>query len=128
MIDQMALPPCHVMFQMDLNSKNELSCHVYMRSADVFLGVPFNIASYALLTKLIANQLSLKTRDLIISFGNIHLYENHYGQALEQLSRVEYEFPEIEIDKSATVDNFCREHVKLLNYNHHPFIPAAVAV
>lgn len=127
-VDQMALPPCHTMFQFYV-ADGKLSCQLYQRSADVFLGVPFNIASYALFTMMVAQVCGLESGDFIHTFGDAHLYSNHMEQAHLQLSREVKSLPLMEINPdvkdifSFTIDDF-----KLSNYDPHPHIKGAVAV
>jgi thymidylate synthase len=126
--ERVALPPCHTLFQFYV-SDGRLSCQLYQRSADVFLGVPFNIASYALLTMMIASVSGLKPGDFIHTFGDVHLYSNHLDQARLQLSRQPRPLPTMFIDPS--VDNlfdFRYEHFQLKDYLPHPRIKAPVAV
>jgi thymidylate synthase len=127
-IDQMVLPPCHVLFQFYV-ADGRLSCQLYQRSADVFIGVPFNIASYALLTMMIAQVCGLKAGDFIHTFGDVHLYRNHFSQAQLQLTRLPYPLPHMIINPA--VDNiftFQEQDFKLLDYQAHPHIKAEVAV
>ena len=126
-IPSMALAPCHILFQFYVQD-GKLSCQLYQRSADVFLGVPFNIASYALLTHMIANVCDLKVGDFIHTLGDAHLYNNHLAQAEEQLSRSPLEPPQIEVVKKGSIDEYEYEDFKLINYQHHPHIPAVVAI
>jgi thymidylate synthase len=127
-VDQMALPPCHTIFQFYV-ADGKLSCQLYQRSADVFLGVPFNIASYALFTMMVAQVCDLEPGDFIHTFGDAHLYSNHMEQAHLQLSREVRTLPLMEINPevkdifSFTIDDF-----KLCNYDPHPHIKGAVAV
>ena len=126
--ERVALPPCHTLFQFYV-SDGRLSCQLYQRSADVFLGVPFNIASYALLTMMIASVSGLKPGDFVHTFGDVHLYNNHVDQARLQLSRQPRPSPTMLIDPS--VDNlfdFRHEHFQLKDYLPHPRIKAPVAV
>jgi len=126
--ERVALPPCHTLFQFYV-SEGRLSCQLYQRSADVFLGVPFNIASYALLTMMIASVSGLKPGDFVHTFGDVHLYRNHVDQARLQLSRQPRPLPTMQIDPS--VDNlfdFRHEHFQLKDYLPHPRIKAPVAV
>ncbi|WP_455476669.1 thymidylate synthase [Bartonella sp. B41] len=128
LIDEMALPPCHCLFQFYV-SEDKLSCHLYQRSADVFLGIPFNIASYALLTMMIAQVSGLKVGDFIHTLGDAHLYSNHFEQAKCQLSRVPNALPSIIINSAVTdLFSFKFEDFELLNYEAHPHIKAVVAV
>ncbi|MFN8438680.1 MAG: thymidylate synthase [Cytophagales bacterium] len=127
-IDSMALPPCHTMFQFYV-ADGKLSCQLYQRSADVFLGVPFNIASYALLTMMVAQVCGLKYGDFIHTFGDAHLYTNHFEQATLQLSRESRTLPLMKINPA--VDNifeFKFEDFSLENYDPHPHIKADVSV
>ena len=122
------LPPCHTLFQFYV-ADGKLSCQLYQRSADVFLGVPFNIASYALLTFMIAKVTGFEPGDFVHTFGDAHLYLNHFDQVNEQLSRDSYPLPNLIInDKVATLFDFLYEDFELRNYQHHPAIPAPVAV
>ena len=128
-LDQMALPPCHVMSQFYVNKNKELSCHMYQRSVDVFLGLPFNIASYALLTHLIAKHCGYNVGELIISTGDTHIYEDHVEQVKEQLTREEFPAPTLRInpDKS-NIFEFTMEDIVLENYQSHGQLKAKMAV
>jgi len=127
-VDQMALPPCHTMFQFYV-SNGELSCQLYQRSADVFLGVPFNIASYALLTMMVAQVCGLKPKDFVHTFGDAHIYSNHVEQAKLQLSREPRPLPQMRINPSVnSIFDFQYEDFTLENYDPHPHIKAEVAV
>ena len=127
-VPKMALPPCHCLFQFYV-ANGKLSCQLYQRSADIFLGVPFNIASYALLTLMVAQVTGLKPGEFIHSFGDAHLYLNHLDQAREQLSRKPYALPTMRIDPQAKdIFAFRYEDFKLENYQAHPHIKAEVAV
>lgn len=127
-IPNMALPPCHTLFQFYV-ADGKLSCQLYQRSADVFLGVPFNIASYALLTHLIAHETGLEVGDFVHTLGDAHLYSNHIDQMNEQLSRDIREFPTLEINKEKqSIFEFEMEDIKLLDYEPHPTIKAPIAV
>jgi thymidylate synthase len=122
------LPPCHTLFQFYV-ADGKLSCQLYQRSADVFLGVPFNIASYALLTFMIAKVTGFEPGDFVHTFGDAHLYLNHFDQVNEQLSRDSYPLPNLIInDEASTLFDFLYEDFELRNYQHHPAIPASVAV
>ena len=127
-IDTMALPPCHTIFQFYvLNGK--LSCQLYQRSADVFLGVPFNIASYALLTMMVAQVCNLKLGDFVHTFGDAHIYLNHLEQAKLQLTRMPKHPPILRLNgNQKVIEDFKFEDFEILNYNHHPHIPAPIAV
>ena len=127
-VNQMALPPCHVLFQFYVN-EGELSCQLYQRSADLFLGVPFNIASYALLTMMIAQVCHLRPGDFVHTFGDLHLYQNHLEQAREQLSREPRPLPRMQLNHEVRrIEDFRYEDFALLNYNPHPSIKAPIAV
>ncbi len=124
----MALPPCHCLFQFYV-ADGKLSCQLYQRSADIFLGVPFNIASYALLTLMVAQVTGLKPGEFVHSFGDAHLYLNHLDQAREQLSRRPYPLPVMRIDPAVTdIFAFRYEDFTLENYQAHPAIRAEIAV
>jgi len=127
-IENMALPPCHVMFQFYVHN-NKLSCQLYQRSADVFLGVPFNIASYALLTMMIAQVCNLELGEFIHTFGDVHLYSNHFEQAKTQLSREIRSLPKMIINPEInSIFDFKYEDFQIVDYNPHPAIKADVAV
>ena len=127
-IDTMALPPCHVLFQFYVN-EGELSCQLYQRSADLFLGVPFNIASYSLLTMMMAQVCDLKPGDFVHTFGDLHLYSNHLEQASEQLSRTCRPLPRMVLNPAVKrIEDFQFEDFTLLDYNPYPSIKAPIAV
>ena len=127
-IDKMALPPCHTFFQFYV-SEGRLSCQLYQRSADVFLGVPFNIASYSLLTLMMAQVCNLETGDFVHTFGDAHLYSNHLEQARLQLSRAPRKLPQMIINPEVkSIFDFRYEDFILENYDPHPHIKAQVAV
>ena len=126
-IPSMALAPCHILFQFYVVD-GKLSCQLYQRSADIFLGVPFNIASYALLTHMIAEVCDLEVGDFVHTLGDAHLYLNHLEQAEEQLSRNPLEPPQIIVQPKKSIDEFEFEDFELVNYQFHPHIPAKVAV
>lgn len=128
-LDQMALPPCHVMSQFYINKNRELSCHMYQRSVDVFLGLPFNIASYALLTHLIAQVCDMKVGELVISTGDTHIYQDHIEQVKEQLTRTPTELPTLWLDSNIhNIDEFTMGSMRLENYNPMDSIKAKMAV
>ncbi len=127
-ISNMALPPCHTMFQFYV-AEGKLSCQLYQRSADIFLGVPFNIASYALLTHMLAQQTDLKVGDFVWTGGDCHLYLNHLEQVEEQLSREPLALPRLAIRRRPdSIFDYQFEDFEILNYEFHPHIKAAVAV
>lgn len=123
----MALPPCHCLFQFYV-ADGKLSCQLYQRSADMFLGVPFNIASYALLTHMIAQQCDLDVGEFIWTGGDCHIYNNHMDQVTLQLSRQALQPPSLVLQKAPSIFHYTLEHVQFVNYNHHPAIKAPVAV
>ena len=127
-IDQMALPPCHCLFQFYV-ADNKLSCQLYQRSADTFLGVPFNIASYALLTMMVAQVCDLELGEFIHTFGDVHLYSDHIEQAKLQLTRAPRPLPQMKINPEVkNIFEFKFEDFELLNYDPHPHIKAKVSV
>lgn len=127
-LEQMALPPCHALFQFYVND-NKLSCQLYQRSADIFLGVPFNIASYALLTMMIAQVCQLQAHEFVHTFGDLHLYANHVEQAREQLAREPRSAPRMHINPERTrIEDFRFEDFQLIDYDPHPAIKAPIAV
>jgi thymidylate synthase len=127
-IPSMALPPCHAFFQFYV-ANNKLSCQLYQRSADVFLGVPFNIASYALLTHMVAQVCGLGVGEFVHTMGDAHLYLNHMEQAKLQLSREPRPLPRLVLDPAVkNLDDFFYEHIQLVGYDPHPAIKAPVAV
>jgi thymidylate synthase len=127
-VDKMALPPCHCLFQFYV-ADGRLSCQLYQRSADIFLGVPFNIASYALLTMMVAQVTGYRPGDFVHTFGDAHLYLNHLDQARLQLSREPYPRPEMRLNPAVTsIFDFQYEDFELVNYQSHPRISAPIAV
>jgi thymidylate synthase len=127
-VDQMALPPCHCLFQFFV-ADGRLSCQLYQRSADVFLGVPFNIASYALLTQMMAQVTGLAPGEFVHTFGDAHLYANHFEQARTQLARAPYAAPTMSLNPARTdIFAFEYEDFTLSNYVAHPAIKAPIAV
>ena len=126
-ISRMALPPCHMFFQF-YAADGRLSCQLYQRSADLFLGVPFNIASYALLTHMVAQQVGLEVGEFIWTGGDCHIYDNHVEQVTEQLSRSPFPAPRLELRRAASILDHTFEDVTVVGYQHHPAIKAPVAV
>ena len=126
-IPQMALAPCHAMFQFYV-ADGRLSCQLYQRSADLFLGVPFNIASYALLTHMIAQQAGLDVGDFVWTGGDCHIYSNHFEQVKLQLSREPYPYPTLNLTQRESLMDYDIDDVTFDNYQHHPGIKAPVAV
>jgi len=127
-IEQMALPPCHAFFQFYV-ADNKLSCQLYQRSADIFLGVPFNIASYALLTMMVAQVCDLEVGDFVHTLGDAHIYTNHFEQTKLQLSRLPKELPKMNINKNIKdIFSFTYEDFKLTDYNYDPHIKGKVAI
>jgi thymidylate synthase len=127
-IDKMALAPCHTLFQFYVQD-GELSCQLYQRSADLFLGVPFNIASYALLTMMVAQVCGLKPGTFVHTFGDLHLYSNHLEQARLQLSRDPRPLPQMKLNpKAKNIHDFVYEDFQLVGYDPHPAIKAPIAV
>ena len=127
-VGSMALPPCHCLFQFYV-AKNKLSCQLYQRSADIFLGVPFNIASYSILTHMIANVTGLSVGDFVHTLGDAHLYSNHFEQTKLQLSRSSKKLPKLKISKRhSDINEFRFEDFEITDYDPYPNIPAPVAV
>lgn len=127
-VEQMALPPCHALFQFYI-SEGELSCQLYQRSADIFLGVPFNIASYALLTLMVAQVCGLKPGEFVHTFGDLHLYSNHVEQAKLQLSREPRPLPQMKLNPAVkNIHDFKYEDFELTGYDPYPAIKAPIAV
>lgn len=123
----MALAPCHALFQFYV-ADGRLSCQLYQRSADLFLGVPFNIASYALLTHMVAQQVGLEVGDFVWTGGDCHVYDNHVDQVTEQLGREPFPAPTLRLRKAASILDYTYEDVEIVDYRHHPAIKAPVAV
>jgi len=126
-IPSMALAPCHAFFQFYV-ADGRLSCQIYQRSADLFLGVPFNIASYALLTHMVAQQTGHEVGDLVWTGGDCHVYDNHVDQVTEQLSREPFPLPTLQLRKAASIFDYTFEDIEVVGYQHHPGIKAPVAV
>lgn len=126
-IPQMALPPCHAFFQFYV-ADGKLSCQLYQRSADMFLGVPFNIASYALLTHMVAAQTGLDVGEFVWTGGDCHIYDNHREQVAEQLSREAYPYPTLTLAQRDSIFDYTFDDVEIVDYQHHPAIKAPVAV
>ena len=128
-LDSMALPPCHVLSQFYVSKNGKLSCHMYQRSQDVFLGAPFNYASYALFTHMIAQVCDLTVGELIVSTGDTHIYHTHIDQVKEQLTRKPYELPKLWLNPSITdIDKFTMNDIKLIDYQSHGQLKAPMAV
>ncbi|OZF39103.1 thymidylate synthase [Rhodococcus sp. 14-2483-1-2] len=126
-IPRMALPPCHAFFQFYV-ADGKLSCQLYQRSADMFLGVPFNIASYALLTHMVAAQTGLEVGEFVWTGGDCHIYDNHRDQVTEQLSREPYPYPILKLAQRNSIFDYTYEDIEIVDYRHHPAIKAPVAV
>ena len=127
-LDERALLPCHAFFQFYVND-GKLSCQLYQRSADAFLGVPFNISSYSLLTCMMAQVCGLVPGEFVWTGGDCHLYLNHLEQARLQITRVPLELPILRLDPTITsIDDFSQEHIEIEDYNHHPHISAPISV
>ncbi|MCC9173382.1 thymidylate synthase [Arthrobacter sp. zg-Y179] len=127
-VENMALPPCHALFQFYV-ADGKLSCQLYQRSADTFLGVPFNIASYALLTLMVAQQTGLEPGEFVWSGGDVHIYDNHVDQVREQLSREPFPYPKLRIRRTPeSIFDYTLEDFEVLDYRHHPGIKAPIAV
>ena len=126
-IEDMALPPCHCLFQFYV-ARGKLSCQLYQRSADFFLGVPFNIASYALLTHMVAEQCDLEPGEFVWTGGDVHLYKNHIDQAREQLGREPRAFPTLKLKKAKDIFSYEASHFEILDYDPHPAISGKVSV
>ncbi|HZL81118.1 MAG TPA: thymidylate synthase, partial [Demequina sp.] len=127
LIDEMALPPCHALFQFYV-ADGKLSCQLYQRSADLFLGVPFNIASYALLTHMIAAQTGLDVGDFVWTGGDCHIYSNHMDQVELQLSRAPYPYPTLRLAQKESLLDYDIDDIEIVDYQHHPGIKAPIAV
>ena len=128
-VDMMALPPCHTMSQFYVSNDRKLSCNMYQRSADLFLGVPFNIASYSLLTYMIAHVCKLGVGDFNHIFGDCHVYEDHFDAVKEQLERQAEHFPKLKINRTVeSIDDFKMEDFELIGYDPQPFIKASMSV
>ena len=124
----MALMPCHAFFQFYVND-GRLSCQLYQRSADAFLGVPFNISSYSLLTCMMAQVCDLEPGEFVWTGGDCHLYLNHLDQAREQIARVPLELPTLRLHPDVkSIDDFTYENIEIVDYNHHPHIPAPISI
>ena len=128
-IDQMALPPCHCFFQFDVTPDGKLNCMLYQRSCDMFLGVPFNIASYSLLTMMIAQVCGLKPGEFVHTLGNAHIYSNHFEQVKLQLTREPLPLPQVKLNPEIkNIDDFRFEDIELVDYQSHGVIKGEVAV
>nr|WP_221243705.1 thymidylate synthase [Micrococcus sp. TA1] len=127
-VEKMALPPCHALFQFYV-ADGRLSCQLYQRSADLFLGVPFNIASYALLTVMMARQTGLEPGEFVWTGGDCHIYSNHVDQVREQLARTPYPYPRLRLNRQPEdIFSYAYEDFELVDYQHHPTIKAPIAV
>ena len=126
-LSKMALPPCHLLFQFYV-ADGKLSCQLYQRSADMFLGVPFNIASYSLLTHMVAQQVGLEVGEFIWTGGDCHIYDNHVEQVTTQLTREPYPYPQLRLRQAETIFDYRYEDFEVVGYQHHPGIKAPVAV
>lgn len=126
-VNKSVLPPCHILFQFYIDKNERLSCQLYQRSADIFLGVPFNIASYSILTHLIAREIGRQPGEFVHTFGDLHLYENHVEAAKEQLTRTPMPFPRMSVDTDLPLDQLGLDHIKFHHYNSHPTIKAPVS-
>lgn len=126
-LSNMALPPCHLLFQFYV-ADGKLSCQLYQRSADMFLGVPFNIASYSLLTHMVAQQVGLEVGEFVWTGGDCHIYDNHVEQVTTQLQREPYPYPELRLRRADSIFDYTFEDLELVGYEHHPGIKAPVAV
>ncbi len=127
-LEEMRLPPCHTMFQFDV-TKGKLRLQLYQRSSDVFLGLPFNIAQYAMLLQMVAHVTGLEARELVVSIGNAHLYKNHLEQAKEQIQRKPFPFPKLKIVGDVkTIDDFTVDNFVLEDYQAHPHIKAPLVI
>jgi thymidylate synthase len=127
-LDQMALPPCHCFAQFYVNN-GKLSCQMYQRSADLFLGVPFNIASYATFTHMLAQVCGLEVGELVITFGDAHIYSNHFAQVEEMLSRTPLAMPKLKLNTAINdITKFTMDDIELVGYESHPPITAEMAV
>lgn len=126
-LEHMALPPCHLLFQFYV-ADGRLSCQLYQRSADMFLGVPFNIASYSLLTHMVAQQVGLDVGEFVWTGGDCHIYDNHVEQVTTQLQREPYPYPELRLRRADSIFDYTFEDLELVGYEHHPGIKAPVAV
>ena len=128
-LDQMALPPCHILCQFYVSKSGKLSCHMYQRSVDVFLGLPFNIASYALFTHMIAQVCGLGVGELIISTGDTHIYKDHIDPVKAQLTREPLSLPKLVLNSDIkSIDDFTMDDIRLEGYEHHGTIKAKMAV
>lgn len=126
-VEDMALPPCHALFQFYV-ADGKLSCQLYQRSCDMFLGVPFNIASYSLLTMMMAQQADLEPGEFVWTGGDCHIYDNHVDQVLEQLSRTPYPYPTMKIRKADSIFDYDYDDFEIVDYRYHPTIKAPIAV
>lgn len=121
-LDEMALPPCHILMQFNVSDQNKLSLSLYQRSADIALGVPFNIASYAFLTHMIASVCNLEPKEFIYTIGDAHIYEQHIEHLEKQVEKEPYEFPKLKLNHKTDIDDFVLSDFKIENYKYHPTI------
>ena len=121
-LDEMALPPCHILMQFNVSDQNKLSLSLYQRSADIALGVPFNIASYSFLTYMIANVCNLEPKEFIYTIGDAHIYEEHIEHLQEQMEKEPYKFPQLKLNDKTNIDDFVLSDFKIENYKYHPTI------
>ena len=127
-IDDMALPPCHILSQFHVTNGNELSCSLYQRSGDVGLGIPFNIASYSFLTHIIAKHCDLKPKEFIHHIGNAHIYDDHVDCLKEQVKRQPFPFPTIDLEKMDNINDYDINNINIYNYNFHDAIKMKMRV